>query len=337
MKKILVVLISFFVFIFVFLFSIYAWLLPCRKSGFFEIKQGNGLIEIAEDLKKQGFIQMELPFCAFVSWKEKSRQLKAGVYSFRTDDTFLTIAEKIINGENYKIKITIPEGFTLEQIDSRLAENVTRSDLVTLDAGWFKDEFEFLKDAPENDSLGNDSLGNVNLEGFLFPDTYYFSGQENPEQITKIFLDNFDEKLTLELRQEIEKQNKTIFEIIIMASLIEKEVRTFEDKQIVSGILWKRLNAKMPLQVCATIAYITGKNTVKTSTEETQIDSPYNTYKYLGLPIGPICNPGLDSIKVAIYPKDSAYWYYLSAPTGETIFSKNLEQHNIAKAKYLKN
>jgi len=100
--------------------------------------------------------------------------------------------------------------------------------------------------------------------------------------------------------------------------------------------LWKRLENNIPLQVDATITYITGKKTTKISIEETQIDSPYNTYKYLGLPIGPICNPGLESILAAMYPKSSEYWYYLSTPEGETIFSKTLEEHNIAKAKYLK-
>ena len=90
------------------------------------------------------------------------------------------------------------------------------------------------------------------------------------------------------------------------------------------------------MQVDATITYITGKKTTKISIEETQIDSPYNTYKYLGLPLGPICNPGLESILASIYPKDSQYWYYLSTPEGETIFSKTLEEHNLVKAKYLK-
>jgi len=104
---------------------------------------------------------------------------------------------------------------------------------------------------------------------------------------------------------------------------------------LVAGILWKRLENKMPLQVDATITYITGKKTTKISIEETQIDHPYNTYKYLGLPPGPICNPGLESILAALYPKKSDYWYYLSAPDGKTIFSKTLQEHNIAKAKYL--
>ena len=122
-----------------------------------------------------------------------------------------------------------------------------------------------------------------------------------------------------------------------MASLIEKEVKTPEDKKIVSGILWKRLENSIPLQVDATISYITGKKGDSVSIEETKIDSPYNTYKYKGLPLGPISNPGLESIIASIYPENSDYWYYLSTPEGKTIFSKTLEEHNIAKAKYLKN
>jgi len=119
-----------------------------------------------------------------------------------------------------------------------------------------------------------------------------------------------------------------------MASLLEKEVISFEDKQIVSGILWKRLRAGIPLQVDATLLCAREKN--KVSLEDTKIDSPYNTYQHLGLPLGPICNPGLESIKAAVYPKDSPYWYYLSKPNKETVFSKTLEEHNLAQAKYLK-
>ena len=114
----------------------------------------------------------------------------------------------------------------------------------------------------------------------------------------------------------------------------EKEVKSFEERKLVAGILWKRLKGNVPLQVDATISYITGKKTTKISKEETQIDSPFNTYKYKGLPLGPICNPSLDSIIASLYPENSEYWYYLSAPDGKTIFSKTLEEHNIAKTKY---
>jgi UPF0755 protein len=183
-----------------------------------------------------------------------------------------------------------------------------------------------LKDKPKS----------LNLEGYIFPDSYKIRKEETIEDIINKTLQNFDKKVTPELRQEIEKQNKTIFEIITMASLLEKEVKTLEDKKIVSGILWKRLENNMPLQVDATISFITGKKDANISIEETKIDSPYNTYKYKGLPLGPISNPGLESIIAAIYPESSDYWYYLSTPEGETVFSKTLEEHNIAKAKYLK-
>jgi len=190
----------------------------------------------------------------------------------------------------------------------------------------FSLDYYFLEDKPEN----------VNLEGYLFPDTHQVGIGESIEEIVRRLLDNFDRKLVPDLREEIQNQNKTIFEIITMASLLEKEVRTLEEKKLVSGILWKRLENNMPLQVDATITYITGKKTTKISKEDTEIDSPYNTYKYLGLPLGPISNPGLESILAALYPEESEYWYYLSLPSGETIFSKTLEEHNLAKAQYLK-
>ncbi len=118
--------------------------------------------------------------------------------------------------------------------------------------------------------------------------------------------------------------------------MLEREVKSFEDKKLVSGILWKRLEKGIPLQVDATITYISGKKTTQIPLEDLQIDSPYNTYKYKGLPLGPISNPGLDSILAAIYPQKNDFWYYLSTPEGKTIFSKTLQEHNLAKTKYLK-
>jgi UPF0755 protein len=141
--------------------------------------------------------------------------------------------------------------------------------------------------------------------------------------------------VTDDLIAAISKQGKDLEEIVIMASMLEKEVINYEDKQIVAGILWKRLRAGMPLQVDATVAYAAGKSGSITS-DDKKTDSLYNTYLYRGLPAGPICNPGLESIKAAIYSVSSQYWYYLSAPDGRTIFSMTLDEHNIARAKYLK-
>jgi len=236
------------------------------------------------------------------------------------------MTEKFINGEVEKIKLVVPEGFNIKDIEKTLSSFERNSSGISyLKAKDFKGEFSFLGSV----------LDNVSLEGFLFPDTYEFSYRISDKEIVQKMLANFNKKITSDLREEIGRQKKTIFQIITMASLIEKEVKTKEDKEIVSGILWKRLKNKIPLQVDATLNYLTEKD--KVSLEETKIDSPYNTYKYLGLPVGPISNSGLESIKAAVYPKNSLYWYYLSAPDGKTIFSKTLEEHNIAKYKYLKN
>ncbi len=153
-------------------------------------------------------------------------------------------------------------------------------------------------------------------------------------------LENFSSKFSLDLRAETMKQEKTIYQIITMASLIEKEVTSESDRALVSGILWKRLSLGIPLQVDATINYIkkergTSSPSGKISILDTKIESLYNTYKYAGLPKGPIDNPGISAIKAAIHPKESPYLYYLSAPDGKTIFSKTLGEHNAAKAKYL--
>jgi len=298
------------------------------KELVFNIEKGQGSREISLNLEKQGLIQLVPIFRLYVTTMGVSAKLQAGSYLLSSKMNIPQITEKFVNGEVIKIKLIVPEGYDIKDIEKNLSSfNMDNPDISGLKTKDFKAEFVFLKSA----------LDQISLEGFLFPDTYEFSYQTSREEIVKKMLANFDKKLTPDLRQEIGKQKKTVFQIITMASLIEKEAKTKEDKEIVSGILWKRLKNKVPLQVDATINYITRKQTIKVSLEETKIDSPYNTYIYAGLPYGPICNPGLESIKAAIYPRSSAYWYYLSDLESKIIFSRTLEEHNIAKYKYLKN
>ncbi len=168
------------------------------------------------------------------------------------------------------------------------------------------------------------------LEGYLFPDTYAVAAGAQMDDILKLFLANFKKKAVEEIGEE------DIFETITIASLIEKEVISYEDKRLVSGIMRNRLKIGMPLQIDATITYLTGRRSVNIPILETRIKSPYNTYVNTGLPIGPISNPGIDSIRAAMDPKENDYFYYLSKPTGETVFSRTLEEHNYAKNKYLR-
>lgn len=299
-----------------------------KEIKIFQIKKGETVEEIAKNLEKEGLIKSSIFFTVYNFFACTTPRLQAGYYYFSPSMTIPEIVKKMVEGEVIKEKITFIEGWNLNEIASYLEKKgiLKKEDFLEAASQDFSSDFEFLKDKPRNQ----------NLEGYIFPDTYEVFFGEAPKEIIKKALKNFNKKLTLEMRDEIAKQGKTIFEIVTMASLLEKEVKTREEKKLVSGILWKRLENKIPLQVDATINYITGKKTTKISVEETKIDHPYNTYLYLGLPPGPICNPGIDSILAAIYPEKSDYWYYLSTPEGETIFNKTYEEHLLAKEKYLK-
>ena len=138
------------------------------------------------------------------------------------------------------------------------------------------------------------------------------------------------------MRKDIKAQDRTIYEIITMASIVEKEVRILEDMKTVAGIFWDRIKYGQALESCASLAYILGESKVQYSVADTKIDSPYNTYKNPGLPPGPISNPGLNAVRAAIYPEYTSYNYFLSDPqTGDTIFSKTFEEHKQNKQKYL--
>jgi UPF0755 protein len=290
-----------FLVIFIFLWGIFIPKEKISKEKNFSVKKGQGLFEIGENLEKEGLIKSKIFFDFYVILRGKQKNLQAGKYLLSPSMNVPKIAQKIISGDVGKMKVTIPEGFTVKEIEERLGIK----------------------------------LSGENLEGYLFPDTYYFPIDASGKEVVKIMRENFEKKIS-PYKEEIKKSGKSLHEIITMASLLEKEVKTKEEKKLVSGILWKRLKAGIPLQVDATITYITGKKTTKISLEDLQIDSPYNTYKYKGLPPGPICNPGLESILAALYPEESEYWYYLSTPEGKTLFFKTLEEHNLAKAKYLK-
>ncbi len=301
-----------------------------KETKIFSAKKGEGTKQISINLEKQGFIKYGFLFRFYVLTRGVADKLQAGDYLLSPSMAMPEITKKLVSGDIVREKITIIEGWNIRDISFYLEEKgiVKAADFSTLvnSARDFSGDFDFLSSKPEM----------LSLEGYLFPDTYEIQKGESTEELARKILKNFGEKLTPELREEIKKQDKTIFEIITMASLIEKEVKTMPDKKLVSGVLWKRLENGMPLQVDATISYITGKKNAKVLIVDTQIDSRYNTYKYRGLPRGPISNPGLESIVSALSPENSQYWYYLSTPEGETIFSKTLEEHNVARQKYLK-
>lgn len=319
-------------------------------DGLVTIEKGDGLMDIAEKLRAVGVIKSKYLFAFYVSLADKQSVLKAGAYYFPVEESMniprvMTI---LAEGRIAKKKLIIIEGWSLRDIawwfenqallqaeelfklvGFPAVDNSQAQDLPALKD--FSVDFEFLQDKPKE----------VSLEGYLFPDTYEivpFDESETIEAIVHRILSNFENKVLSQsdLMEQIEQSGRSLFEILTMASLLEKEVKTFEDKQMVAGILWKRLADDWKLQVDATLTYLLGKPSQEISKGDLEIDSPYNTYKYYGLPLGPIANPGIESIKAAVNFEDSPYWFYLTTPEGETLFSETLEQHNINKAEHLK-
>ena len=308
----------------------------------FSVEKGQSLRDIASDLEKQGLVKSRFLFELSALALNSARKLQAGKYNLTSSMNIPQILNKLTQGDTIKEKITIIEGWDLRDIGWYFenkgmfqaeelfevtgfpAVDYTKvSDLPQLMD--FSEEFEFLKEKPNE----------VSLEGYLFPDTYEIDPAAPVGEIVRKMLQNFEQKITPDLREEIASQGKTLHEVLTMASLLEDEIKSYEDRQVAAGILWKRLRSGWPLQVDATLTYLTGKASSELTKEDMNIDSPWNTYKYYGLPLGPICNPGLEAIRAAVYYKDSPYWFYLTTPEGEVIFSKTLREHNIARAKYL--
>lgn len=193
-------------------------------------------------------------------------------------------------------------------------------------------EFDFLESKDER----------LSLEGYLFPDTYKVFASTTAESVIRRFLNNFDNKLSQEMREEIKRQGKTIHEIVTMASIIEKEAPIYKQKdnkdaKLISGVFWNRLKIGMLLQSDATLSYIFEDKKAAHAGDELKVDSPYNSYKYAGLPPGPICNPGIVAIEAAIYPEETDYFYFLTPlKGGDVYYGRTHDDHIYNKRKYLK-
>ena len=314
----------------VFLFVCFEIYFPANPSSdetiSYTVQKGWGDVHIAADLQKLGIIRSSYFFRFYDLISLQHSSLQAGGYSLSPRMSVYQIAKKMAMGDVVQNNIVIFEGWSIKDIAKYFqSQGICDQDyFISLTQKDYSSQFDFLADKPKN----------AGLEGYLFPDTYQISKNETCDEIINLMLHNFGQKLTPDLRAEITKQKKSIFDIVTMASMLEKEVRTLDDKKIVSGILWKRISIGMPLQLDSTVNYITDGNDPSVSIKATKIDSPYNTYKYAGLPKGPISDPGIDSITAAIYPVKTSYLYYLS--DGKTIFSQTLQQQDVAKAKYLK-
>ncbi len=293
------------------------------------VAQGETGYEIAEKLSGLELIPSKFAFYWYLRQSGLGNQLEAGKYILKKSFTIPEIAQTLTHGKNEEIVLTIREGLSIDQVDTYL------TDSGILPAHAFQ---ECAKNCviEQRLSLLDSKPREQSLEGYLFADTYFADPETvSPKELILKMLKNFESKLTSALRSEIAKRGASIHQIVTMASLIEKESRTSEEKPIIAGILWKRFKEKMALGVDATVRYAVKKWTGQLTLDDLSTNSPYNTRKNAGLPPGPISNFSVDSLKAAIMPKDSPYYYYLHGSDGEIHYAKTNEEHNTNKAKYL--
>jgi UPF0755 protein len=295
------------------------------------IGQGENALAVGAQLSDVHIISGKW-FLVFYLWQTgQLHKIVAGAYEFAPGLKIPEIAKIITGGEvqTQRIVLTFPEGWTAKQMAERInAKGLPGDDFLTMVKNppvQLKQQFPIIQNLPAGQSL----------EGYLFPDTYYFVKDATAEDIIDKMLKDFSQRITPDMLSAISGQNKTLFQIITMASIVEGEVKSDSDRKVVAGIFWKRIANGQRLQSDATLEYILGTNALQHSIAETQTNSPYNTYQNAGLPPGPVSNPSLSSIEAAIYPTDSSYNYFLTDPkTGNTIFAATYEQHLANKGKY---
>lgn len=274
------------------------------------VESGDSLQEITDTLYSKKIIRSSFLFRTHVIILGGEKRVLAGDYILDKREGPTKLALRLVNGKYHLElkKITIPEGWNIFEIGDYLEKTLLRFNKKEF-IGLAKDE-----------------------EGYLFPDTYFISPVSNPQAVIDRMKSNFNKKIST---ISLATSTRSLKDIIIMASILEAEARTTESRRTIAGILYKRLSIGMPLQVDSTFLYINGKNTYELTLEDLKIDSLYNTYKYPGLPQGPIGNPGLDSILAAINPTESKYLYFLSSKSGDMYYGTNFEQHKRNKELYL--
>lgn len=276
-----------------------------------EIPVGYSVRDIARLLHEKNVIRSTHLFELAIDWSDRESVIPAGTYVFKKPENVFAVARRFVEGDHgiTRIKVTLPEGVTVRDVLTITAKTLPRVSPNEADAFLHK-------------------------EGYLFPDTYFFFTTATTGDVIAAMEKNFFER-TADLRKQAEREGKRWEDVVIMASLIEREAATDTDRMLISGILWKRLKIGMPLQVDATFMYLLGKSSAELTVDDLNMDSPYNTYRNKGLPPAPIANPGRASLLAALSPKESPYLYYLSGADGIMHYAKTFEEHKLNKEKYL--
>jgi UPF0755 protein len=301
-----------------------------------EIPSGANAVLIGELLYEAGLIRNQQVFQLYVRRHSLGHRFIAGIYNLSPSLSVDQITQKLISGEIYAetIWFTIPEGFTIKEIAQRLearglVDSTEFLDFAREPSAGILERFAFLKAVtdPEVEFL---------LEGYLFPDTYEVYPESGVEEIVRLMLSRLEQIITAEDLQRINQLNSSLHEVLTIAAMVEREGRVDHERPLIAGVINNRLEIGMLLQIDATIQYALGETKEFLTFKDLEIESPYNTYLFGGLPPGPIAAPGAASIKAALYPEASDYLFYNYKydGSGEHYFSHTLQEHleNVARA-----
>lgn len=282
------------------------------RGALLTIPENASFKETADLLEEKNVIRSSFTLRVLARLSGSDRSINAGRYLFETPESVITVLLRLSKGAHGlpSVRVTFPEGISVREMGAILRAQLANFD----EAAWLEAAGQY--------------------EGYLFPDTYSFYKDSSLSEVIARMRENFT-KRTEALRVEAQERNVSFDDLVIMASLIEKEANTEEDRHIVSGILWSRIEEGVALQVDAVFPYIRENPDHIPNGDDPETESPYNTYLNRGLPPGPISNPGLEALDSALNPTETDYFYYLTGKDGNMYYAEDFEGHKRNRAQYL--
>jgi UPF0755 protein len=287
------------------------------------IPSGSSFGQVVDVLNREGILAHPIAFRLLARLRHVDAEVKAGAYRFPAHQSSDEILGRLVRGQEFAVWVTIPEGYTADEIASALAARGLGS------AGDYRRVFF-------HRSIVLGGVRTVNLEGYLFPSTYLVPTDLTPDAVADIFIDQFRKELPPDAVARAKQLHRTIPELVTIASLVEREGKADDERPLIASVIDNRLRLGMPLEIDASIEYTFPEHHEVITKRDLEIDSPYNTYLHTGLPPTPIANPGKPSLDAAFRPATSGYLYYVARGDGRHAFAKTLDEHNANVARYLK-
>ena len=289
---------------------------------YIQIQPGTSLNKVALDLQKADVLRSALSIKLLARWNQQSGRIQAGNYRFSDPATPKTILSRLILGDVEKVSLTIPEGFTLQQIITRIAEK------------GFGQRNRLLELAFDTKFIDSLDINANSLEGYLFPETYLFAPGIDERSLLAMMITQFRNNLSPELKQAATNLGLSLHQLVTLASIIEKETGMVNEMPLISSVFHNRLKRNIPLQTDPTVIYGIKDFNGNITHRHLATPTPYNTYLIKGLPPGPIANPGLAALNAAAHPAATKYLYFVARGDGTHQFSKTLKEHNLAVHQY---